>query len=151
MSIWRPPEKIRVKVLGLIWNENRLLAAEVKQDDGVVKGIRPPGGTVEFGETREQALQREFEEELHCGTTILGPWIALENLFMHEGAVGHEYIFAAPVQLHDETYYQRDEIDLIENDQSVWTARWFDPYRLRDNIALYPHGLADQLSQTVSR
>lgn len=148
--MWRPPEKIRVKVLGLIWNGGRILAAEVKQDNGQVKGIRPPGGTVEFGETREQALEREFEEELHCGTTILGPWIALENLFVHEGAVGHEYIFAAPVRLHDESYYKRDAVDLVENDMSVWTARWFDPHHLPDGIALYPQGLADQLGQTVS-
>jgi hypothetical protein len=65
MSVWRPSERIRVKVLGLIWNENRLLAAEVKQDDGVVKGIRPPGGTVEFCETREQALERGAQHVDH--------------------------------------------------------------------------------------
>ncbi|PDV86278.1 DNA mismatch repair protein MutT [Rhizobium sp. H4] len=62
MTVWRPPQQIRVKVIGLAWRQDRLLAAEVEDDGGRIKGIRPLGGSIEFGETREQALQREFRE-----------------------------------------------------------------------------------------
>lgn len=142
---WRPPQRIPVKVLGLVWNEGRLLAAQVTRDDGTVKGIRPPGGSIEFGETREQALEREFMEELGCGIVIEGPWMAFENLFLHEGAQGHEFLFAANIRLLDESFYGRPEIVLVEHDQSVWTARWFAPHALPDGVELYPAGLASHL------
>lgn len=29
MTVWRPSQQIRVKVIGLAWREDRLLAAEV--------------------------------------------------------------------------------------------------------------------------
>ncbi|MBO9472400.1 NUDIX domain-containing protein [Shimia sp. R10_1] len=61
---WRPHNSIRVKALGLHWRENRLLAARVFDDSGKLKGVRPLGGTIEFGETAQNALLREFHEEL---------------------------------------------------------------------------------------
>jgi hypothetical protein len=64
MNTWRPAPRIRVKALGLHWRGDRLLAAEVLDDAGHVKGVRPLGGTVEFGETAEMAVIREFQEEL---------------------------------------------------------------------------------------
>jgi len=146
MQTWRPPQKIHVKVLGLAWHEGRLLAAEVTRDDGSVKGIRPPGGSIEFGETREQALAREFREEFGCGIAIEGPWSAFENLFWHEGAQGHEFIFAANIRLLDESLYRRAEIALVEDDRSVWTARWFAPLALPEGLELFPSGLAAHLS-----
>lgn len=147
MQTWRPPQKIHVKVLGLAWHDGRLLAAEVTCDDGTVKGVRPPGGSIEFGETREEALVREFQEEFGCGIAIEGPWTTFENLFRHEGSQGHEFIFAANIRLLDESLYQRTEITLVEHDRSVWTARWFMPHALPEGLDLYPSGLAAHLAQ----
>ncbi|MXN46860.1 NUDIX domain-containing protein [Shinella kummerowiae] len=146
MQTWRPPQKIHAKVLGLAWHQDRLLAAEVTRDDGTVKGIRPPGGTIEFGETREEALAREFQEEFGCGIAIEGSWRTFENLFWHEGARGHEFIFAANIRLLDESLYRRSEITLVEHDRSVWTARWFMPQALPEGVELYPSGLAAHLA-----
>lgn len=53
-----------MKALGLHWRGDRLLAAEVLDDAGRIKGVHPLGGTVEFGETAEAAVIREFREEL---------------------------------------------------------------------------------------
>jgi 8-oxo-dGTP pyrophosphatase MutT (NUDIX family) len=146
MQTWRPPQKIHAKVLGLAWHDGRLLAAEVTRDDGTVKGVRPPGGAIEFGETREEALAREFQEEFGCGIAIEGPWTTFENLFWHEGAQGHEFIFAANIRLLDESLYQRGEITLVEHDRSVWIARWFAPHTLPEGVELYPSGLAAHLA-----
>ncbi|AOF89322.1 NUDIX domain-containing protein [Sinorhizobium sp. RAC02] len=151
MQTWRPPQKIHVKVLGLAWHQDRLFAAEVTRDDGTVKGVRPPGGTIEFGETREEALVREFQEEFGCGIAIEGPWATFENLFRHEGAQGHEFIFAANIRLLDESLYQRSEITLVEHDRSVWTARWFMPHALLDGVELYPSGLSAHLVRAARR
>ena len=146
MTRWRPAAAIRVKVVGLAWRGSRLLATEVLTDAGDVYGVCPVGGAVEFGETREQALEREFQEELGCGVTIVGPWVVFENLYEHEGSPGHEFVFAANVQLKDASYYERDEVQLVESDGSVWTARWFLPFELPHGVALFPDGLADQLA-----
>jgi len=89
MTLWRSPGVLRVKVLGLVWRGSQFLAAELPDDNGKILGVRPLGGTIEFGETREQALAREFREELGCGIDIAGPWIAIENIFEHQGVPGH--------------------------------------------------------------
>lgn len=148
MTVWRPPQQIRVKVIGLAWRENRLLAAEVEDDSGRIKGVRPLGGSIEFGETREQALHREIREELGTEIRIVGPWHVLENIFEHHGSIGHEFIFAADVELADQGLYERDEIRYCELDETAATARWFGRDMLRDaGLDLYPTGLETVLSR----
>jgi len=141
MTIWRPPQAIRVKVLGLVWREDQLLLFEVQDDHGRIKGVRALGGSVEFGERREQALDREFREELGCGITILGPWHAFENIFVHEGAIGHEYLFAANVRLADQRVYGMERLTFAEADLVRCHAAWFSPTSLPEGLELYPSGL----------
>ena len=148
MTIWRPSQQIRVKVIGLAWRKDQLLAAEVEDDRGRIKGVRPLGGAIEFGESREEALQREFQEELETDIRIVGPWHLLENIYEHHGATGHEYIFAADIELADASLYERDEIHYSELDETAATARWFGRDRLRDaRIYLYPTGLDKLLAR----
>ena len=141
MAIWTPPQNIRVKVLGLAWRGDELLLADVEDSDGRVTGVRPLGGSIEFGETREGALVREFREELGCDVTVVGPWHAFENLFEHEGAIGHEYLFAADITLGDPALYARDALRFLESDASDCRARWICPTRLPPGVHLYPTAL----------
>ncbi|TAX38358.1 DNA mismatch repair protein MutT [Rhizobium leguminosarum] len=148
MAIWRPSQQIRVKVIGLAWRKDQLLAAEVEDDSGRIKGVRPLGGAIEFGESREEALHREFTEELETDIRIVGPWHLLENIYEHHGAIGHEFIFAADIELADASLYERDEIHYSELDETAATARWFGRDSLRDvGIDLYPTGLDRLLSR----
>ncbi|MDV4154200.1 NUDIX domain-containing protein [Rhizobium brockwellii] len=148
MAIWRPSQQIRVKVIGLAWRKDQLLAAEVEDDSGRIKGVRPLGGAIEFGESREEALHREFTEELETDIRIVGPWHLLENIYEHHGAIGHEFIFAADIELANASLYERDEIHYSELDETAATARWFGRDSLRDvGIDLYPTGLDRLLSR----
>lgn len=128
-------------MIGLVWRNDQLLLAEVEDDRGRVKGLRPLGGSIEFGEMRHIALQREFEEELGCGVTITGPWHSFENIYEHEGAVGHEFVFAANVRLSDEQLYCRDTIRFVEKNLIACQAGWFTPTSLPPGMHLYPTGL----------
>lgn len=140
---WTPEQRIRVVVLGLARRDGRYLLADVPRGDGSTKGLRPLGGAVEFGETRESALAREFREELGVGVTVLGGWTAVENLFAHEGAIGHEIVFLAPVALEGAAVADVDRPVLFEDGGRPCRARWLD---LRDpevaGLDLYPTGLA---------
>lgn len=143
MTIWRPQPSIRVKAIGLAWHDDLLLAAEVLDDAGRLKGVRPLGGAVEFGERWRAALVREFEEELGLAVEVMGEPIVLENIFTHEGARGHEIVFAADVRLPPGTIQGKEAITFAEDDGTSCTARWFDLVTLDrpEGLALYPDGL----------
>ncbi|NND90163.1 MAG: NUDIX domain-containing protein [Granulosicoccus sp.] len=142
MKKWRPVKSIQTKVIGLCINKGRLLAMEVYGDSGEVKGVRPLGGVIEFGETRETALGREYLEELGTTIKMIGGWRTFENLFIHEGVRGHEYVFAIGVQLADRSLYSREVIVFSEDSGDASTARWFEVDALREGkIELYPTGL----------
>ena len=146
MALWRPPQEIQVKVIGLCFRGRDLLCAEVEDDAGRIKGYRPLGGSVEFGETREQALAREFREELSTPVTIGGPWHVFENIFVHEGGKGHEIVFAAEVDLLDRSLYESATIAFNEMNGLRCTARWMDPFAVASlGRQLYPDGLLDVL------
>ncbi len=54
--------RVRVRVCGLCWSEDRLLMVKHKslQKDGFWS---PPGGGIDFGQSTEETLKREFLEE----------------------------------------------------------------------------------------
>ncbi|MBA4055152.1 MAG: NUDIX hydrolase, partial [Marivirga sp.] len=54
--------RLRVRVCGLCWEGNKLLLVNHKSL-GPANFWAPPGGGVEYGESLESALKREFEEE----------------------------------------------------------------------------------------
>ncbi|GGD96813.1 DNA mismatch repair protein MutT [Aureimonas endophytica] len=149
MSVWRPPSAVRVKVVGLLLDGPHLFAAEVTDDAGRVKGARPLGGSVEFGETREAALIREFREELGAEIALLGPWRVFENIFTHEGQPGHEIVFAAPIRLLDRVLPKDAAIVFHEADGTEGRARWFAIDEFRGGApALYPQGLLGALARS---
>jgi len=135
-----------VKVIGLAMHKGRILAAEVYNDDGDVKGARPLGGHVEFGETREQALRREFREELNTEIDITSSWRMFENLYTHHDEIGHEYLLSASVGLHDVSLYDQERIIFSEDSGAESVARWYSVKECkRGAIALFPDGLVDIL------
>lgn len=146
VPIWRPAETVLAKVIGIAVHRGRLLAAEILDDKGRVKGVRPLGGRIERGETREDALHREFEEELGCAISLHGSWRVYENIYMHHGIVGHEYLFARNVQLLDTTLHQQEHIVFSEDGGMEVSARWYDLKQLEQGSpALFPLALRQDL------
>lgn len=63
-------KKVRVRVCGLYWEDNKLLLVNHRSLQ-VSNFWAPPGGGLEFGETMQDALKREFLEETGLNITIL--------------------------------------------------------------------------------
>ncbi|BBC72330.1 DNA mismatch repair protein MutT [Altererythrobacter sp. B11] len=143
MTTWRPDSAIRVKAIGLHWRDGRLLAAEVLDDNGRLKGVRPLGGSVEFGETLKDAVIREFEEELGVCVAPLGSPHFFENIYLHEGATGHEILAVFDVCFPRGKFEDCERIDFKEAHGGTCAARWFDldELDLDGRPDLYPVGL----------
>lgn len=142
MTTWRPRQSIRVIAIGLNWRDRSILATEVLDDAGNIKGVRPLGGGVEFGETWSQALKREFQEELAVDIQITGEPLVLENIYVHEGVTGHEIAYVANITFPDGAFDNQDVIHFSEDNGVECIARWFDLDTLDiGGYQLYPSGL----------
>jgi 8-oxo-dGTP pyrophosphatase MutT (NUDIX family) len=102
---------------------------------------RAIGGGIEFGETAEAALRREFREELGVAVTHVTLLGVIENLFQYEGSPGHEIVHVFGVE--------STEIDAIPLDASLHILDEGSPvsWRRIENLdrPLYPHGVIELL------
>lgn len=117
-------------------NQIRPLAVAVVRYEGkvlAVRGIdhvkneeffRLPGGGIEFGETAEQTLQREFAEEFGVEIKVGRRLGVAENIFCYEGKNGHEIIFVFEAFLADEKLYSPTGLPFIESGMEDPAARW---------------------------
>ncbi|TQK17745.1 ADP-ribose pyrophosphatase YjhB (NUDIX family) [Microbacterium sp. SLBN-154] len=110
-----------------------------------VKGAafhRAIGGGIEFGETAEAALRREFAEELGVKLDGVRLLAVVENIFEYEGEPGHEiaHVFAV-----DST-----DIDAIPLDAQLEVLDEGSPVRWVpiDGVSrpFYPNGVAEALN-----
>ena len=113
--------EIRPIVLGIAKNDNKILVS--KGDDKIKDSTfyRCLGGGIEFQETSQEALKREFKEELgidievedYCGIT--------ENIFTFQGKKGHEIVFFYNIKIKDEDYKEiYPMIDDDGEDIAIW-------------------------------
>jgi ADP-ribose pyrophosphatase YjhB (NUDIX family) len=143
---WRPRPSIRPIALGVIWRGDELLLMAVRSDDGSLKGWRPLGGGIEFGERAGDALQRELLEEL--GELVEEPRFlaTLENIYDHHGVTGHEIVFMFATAFLDAAAYYKSQVGFsdggVHND-----VAWVSYSNLAaGRVALYPAGLLELLA-----
>ncbi|WP_281965488.1 NUDIX domain-containing protein [Serinicoccus marinus] len=143
-SDYLPPTHIRVLSLALIRHPGTgaLFVTEYLDPARDETLHRPAGGGIEFGETSEQALRREFREEFGAELEVGERLGVIENIFVFNGRPGHEYIV-----VHDATFTDRAMLGAgpfpvldAPSDVGVWR-----PATGVDLPRLVPDALADLL------
>jgi 8-oxo-dGTP pyrophosphatase MutT (NUDIX family) len=114
-----------------------------------VKGetfYRPLGGGIEFGERGEETIAREIREEVGAEVAnlrFLGP---IENIFTFMGEPGHEIVLVYDGDLANPALYEREALDLVEEDGTHFKGVWKSPGEFSEVAPLYPAGLLEMLS-----
>lgn len=94
------------------------------------------GGGIEFGETAEEAVVREWKEELGLDIKIISQLGVEENIFIFEGNPGHEIVFFFEVELANQEDYDR-EFKMCEEEHAHTKIKWID---LGGDALIYPAG-----------
>lgn len=108
---------------------------------------RAIGGGIEFGETAEAALRREFTEELGVTLGAVDLLAVVENIFEYEGDPGHEiaHVFAV----------ESAEIDAIARHARLRVLDDGSPIRWvsigEADRPFYPAGVAEILEMLAQR
>lgn len=142
---WRPPQVVRPLSIGLIRRADELLVMAVRGDRGSIKGWRPPGGGIEFGESAESTLVRELLEELGERVVCRSQVCVLENIYVHEGSPGHEVVFVFEVEFLEPSSYATEAYAFV--DQGIANdVVWRKASQLLEGAEpLYPVGLCHYL------
>lgn len=145
MKLWIPPREITCRALALVWRGPELLMIRVNEEHGEIRGYRPIGGGIEFGETSLETVQREVQEEL--GTpfqpeSFLG-WV--ENLYTFNGHPGHEMMALWEGTLADKKFYEQERIEYIEADKIAKQCFmvWRNPFAA--DLPVWPEKMLEKL------
>lgn len=138
-------DRIRVLALAVFWRGDEILVMEGYDPLKRETFYRPLGGGVEFGEHIIDALHREMREEIGAAIKDVRLLQVMENLFVFDGAHGHEIVWMHAAALVDPAFYARDEIVINENGacgRALWKP--LSEFAAGRTI-LYPNGLLELL------
>ena len=129
-------KEIRPIALGLAIKNNKLLVSEGFDKVKNETFYRCLGGGIEFLEKSEEALKREFLEEINVYITVKNFLGISENIFTYQGKKAHELILFYSIEISDENY--QEEYKVID-DHGETIAKWIDIDEFKNkNKILYP-------------
>ncbi|MEY3222870.1 MAG: hypothetical protein RLZZ203_1726 [Cyanobacteriota bacterium] len=138
--------QIRVIVLALIRDDNRIFVSEGYDRAKQSIFYRALGGGVEFGETSRIALEREFQEEIQAELTNIRYLNCIENLFTFDGRQGHEIIQLYQCDFADPQFYQIESLTFSETPERKHRALWIDIAKFQSGeLRLVPEVFFDYL------
>ena len=129
-------KEIRPIALGLAIKNNKLLVSEGFDKVKNETFYRCLGGGIEFLEKGEEALRREFLEEINVNIIVKDFLGISENIFTYQGKKAHELILFYSIEIPDKNY--QEEYKVID-DHGETIAKWIDidDFKNKSKI-LYP-------------
>ena len=129
---------IRPLAVAVIRYQGKILA--VRGVDHVKNEVffRLPGGGIEFGETAEAALKREFAEEFGVEVKIGRRLDVTENVFSYEGRAGHEIVFVFEAYLPYEKSCFPEGLPFAEPGMEGKFAEWIT---VAPDVLVYPEAV----------
>ena len=142
VPLWRTPDRIRVVAVAIVRDGNRILVFEGNDPSKPERFYRPIGGEVEFGEPADEALRREFHEELGVDLSEIRYLTTIENRFVFGERPGHEYVRVYEASLAGGDVPTTGRLENGTTFPVIWLD--LDQARSGESI-LYPDGLLDVL------
>lgn len=143
-------DRIRVKAMLISPNADgtsHLVSANSPTDENPLGYHRLVGGSVELGETLEEAIVREVDEELGARIIGLRHLGIVENIFRINGELGHEIVALYSGTL-DPAPGEAGGT-LTESDGSVAPVLW-RPFDDADvTVPLYPAGAVERVRASL--
>lgn len=137
--------KFKYRVSAIFIRDNKLLVNKYGEDSYCL-----PGGYVEIGETSEEAMLRELNEEINLDFKIENFAGITENFFTNlKGQKTHGIDFYYYVKLVDDNDYQYIDYNRIENDKGSIVKHkfsWIDVNKLND-IKLLPLEVREKIKK----
>ena len=116
-------DRVRPIAISIIRNKDKILVYERQDDITGEKFYRLVGGCIEFGESSNTALKREFEEELSLDIKNIKLISIFESIFTFNSKEMHEIIFLYESEFVDSSIYNKDIINGLEGDRA-FNAIW---------------------------
>ena len=139
--------EIRPIVLGVAIKNGKILVSESIDSVKNQSFCRCLGGGIEFCETSEMALKREYMEELGIPISVKNLIKVVENIFEYEGKNAHEIVFLYEINIDDK--YYKDEYKAVE-DGKDFVAKWVDISEfVKGNKIIYPTNIITFLEDII--
>ena len=129
-------KEIRPVVLGIAIKNGKILVSEGYDKVKKQTFYRCLGGGIEFLETSQEALKREYKEELGIDIIVEDFCGISENIFTYQGKNAHELILFYNIKIQDKDVGEKYHIidDNCESD-----AYWIDVNEFKNNKKIiYP-------------
>ena len=129
-------KEIRPIVLGIARRGNKILVSEGYDKVKEQTFYRCLGGGIEFLETSQEALKREFKEELGIDIEVQDYLGISENIFTYQGKNAHELVFFYNIKIKEDDFKEKYH---IVDDNSESDVYWIDIDEFKNNKKiLYP-------------
>lgn len=131
-------EAIRVLAVAIVKKKNKVLLSPGFDSSKNESFYRLLGGGVEFGETAEEGLRREFKEELQADLENVKLLKVVENIFTYENKRGHEVCFIFEAEFKDKSLYEKEIFKILDS-QEEGDVYWVEVSNENKDV-VYPAG-----------
>ena len=129
-------KEIRPIVLGIARKDNKILVSEGFDKVKKQTFYRCLGGGIEFLETSQEALKREYKEELDIDIIVEDFRGISENIFTYQGKKAHELILFYNIKIQEKDI--KEKYHIIDDNCEI-DAYWVDVNEFKHNKKIiYP-------------